>query len=294
MGLDVLSLPRGEAINTKKRLTEAVLIILTVILLLWLFFPFYFMFISAFKDNAEIGDYPPSLVFRPSLAAFISAISPNAPGHFGLDWPRFFENSFIVSLLATAGGILIGVPAALALAYLPVGNKYSVAFGFLTLRMLPPLVAILPMFILMNFLHLLDTYAGLTLEYILLGLPWVIWLSWSFLEGIPKSIFEAAQVDGASPRSAFIRIILPLVKPGLLVSAVFAFLQAYDDLAIATIIGGSGTQTVTMGLSSLVSGRLQLWNVVFAVGVLNIIPSLVLVFLVRKHWARALSMGLVK
>ena len=267
---------------------------LTILLLIWLFFPFYFMFISAFKDNAQMGAYPPTLLFQPSLSAFLSAISPNSPGHFGLDWPRFFENSFIVSLLATGGALLIGVPAALGLAYLPVGNKYSVAFGFLTLRMLPPLVAILPMFILMSFLHLLDTYAGLTLEYIILGLPWVIWLSWSFLEGIPKSIFEAAQVDGASTFSAFIRIILPLVLPGLLVSGVFAFLQAYDDLAIATIIGGSSTQTVTMGLSSLVSGRLQLWNVVFAVGVLNIIPSLVLVFLVRKHWARALSMGLVK
>jgi multiple sugar transport system permease protein len=280
--------------KSRKRLTEALAIALTLLLLLWLFFPFYFMFISAFKNNAQIGEYPPALLFRPSLDAFLSAIAPNSPGHFGLDWPRFFENSFIVSLLATGGALLIGVPAALGLAYLPVGNKYSIAFGFLTLRMLPPLVAVLPMFILMSFLHLLDTYPGLTLEYVLLGLPWVIWLSWSFLEGIPKSIFEAAQVDGASTFSAFMRIILPLVLPGLLVSAVFAFLQAYDDLAIATIIGGSSTQTVTMGLSSLVSGRLQLWNVVFAVGVLNIIPSLVLVFLVRKHWARALSMGLVK
>ena len=280
--------------QTKKLIVEGVGIALTVLLLIWLFFPFYFMFISAFKDNAQMGAYPPTLLFQPSLSAFLSAISPNSPGHFGLDWPRFFENSFIVSLLATGGALLIGVPAALGLAFLPVGNKYSVAFGFLTLRMLPPLVAILPMFILMSFLHLLDTYAGLTLEYIILGLPWVIWLSWSFLESIPKSIFEAAQVDGASTFSAFMRIILPLVLPGLLVSAVFAFLQSYDDLAIATIIGGSSTQTVTMGLSSLVSGRLQLWNVVFAVGVLNIIPSLVLVFLVRKHWARALSMGLVK
>src|SRR5207253_10028798 len=124
--------------------------------------------------------------------------------------------------------------------------------------------------------------------------PWVVWLMWSFLEGIPHEIFEAAQADGASNLTILLQIMLPLVKPGLIVSAVFAFIQAYNDYAVASIIGGSTTLTVPVALASLASGFVQNWNTVFAIGVLNMIPTAMLLLLVRKYWARGLSMGLVK
>ena len=276
------------------RITDILILLGMGIFLLWLYFPFYFMFISAFKDFGEIEVYPPTLIFQPSLTAFISAFTPNSPGHYGLDWPLFFKNSFVLSLAGTGLSLLIGVPAAFALAFLELKNRYQVAFGFLTLRMLPSVVAVLPLFIIMANLHLLDTYLGIDLEYVLLGLPWIIWLVWSFASAIPKSIFDAARIDGASNKLILWRVILPLIRPGLVVASVFAFLQMYNDSVISAIIGGAGTETVPVALASEVSGYVQDLNVVFAVGVINLIPAVVLAMLVRKHWARALSFGLVK
>jgi ABC-type glycerol-3-phosphate transport system permease component len=107
-------------------------------------------------------------------------------------------------------------------------------------------------------------------------------------------LIEAARLDGASNLTTLLRILLPIAKGGLVVAAVFAFLQGYNDFAIAFILGGAQTVTMPVALNILLSGRLVLWNTIFAIGVLNLIPAVVLVFLVRKNWARGLSLGLVK
>ncbi len=261
---------------------------------LWVYFPLYFMFISAFKDNGAIFNYPPDLIFQPSLAAFLNAVSPASNEFSGLQWSSYFTNSIVVALAGAGFALVLGVPVAYALAHLTSRKKYGLAFSFLTIRMLPPIVVMLPLFIAWSALGLLDTYPSLVFEYIVFGLPWVVWLMWSFLEGIPHSIFEAAQLDGASNLTILLRVMLPLAKGGLIVSAVFAFIQGYNDFVISFVVGGPNTETLPVALNVLLSDRLLLWNTIFAVGVLNLIPTLVLVLLVRKHWARGLSLGLVK
>jgi ABC-type glycerol-3-phosphate transport system permease component len=117
---------------------------------------------------------------------------------------------------------------------------------------------------------------------------------WSFLEAIPHDIVEAARLDGASDRFILIGILLPIAKPGLVVSAVFSILSAWNDFAVAFILGGRNTMTVPVALGTLLSERLALWNTIFAVGVINLIPAVIIMFMVRKHWARALTFGLIK
>ena len=269
----------------------------TLLVGVWIYFPLFFMFVSAFKDNGAIFSYPPSLIFKPSLGAFLDAISPSskgAVGGLGLRWGDYFLNSTIVALGGAGFALLLGVPVAFALAHLNIPNKYRLAFSFLTIRMLPPIVVMLPIFIMFSAIGLLDTYPSLIIEYVVFGLPWVVWLMWSFFEAIPHSIFEAAQLDGASHLTILLRVLLPLAKGGLIVSAVFSFIQGYNDFIISFIIGGSKTETLPLALSVTLSERLLLWNTIFAVGVLNLIPTVILVFLVRKHWARGLTLGLVK
>jgi ABC-type glycerol-3-phosphate transport system permease component len=117
---------------------------------------------------------------------------------------------------------------------------------------------------------------------------------WSFFEGVPHSVYESAQVDGASNLTILLRVMLPAVRSGLLVAGVFAFLQGYNDYQIAAILGGTNTATIPVALANAIQPSYTAWNVIFAVGFVNFIPAVVLALVIRKHWARALSFGLVK
>lgn len=269
--------------------------LISLVFLAWVYMPIYYMVSNAFKSNALTYRYPPVLFFVPSLQAFEEAFKVGSTAtEYGLNWIILFIHSFELGLLGAGVALLLGVPLGFSLAHLNMPNKYGVAYSFLTLRILPPIVAILPAFILMEYLNLVDTYLGVTIEYALIGLPWVVWLMWTFFEGVPHTVFESAQLDGASNLVTMVRVMLPLVVPGLIVSAVFAFLAGYNDYIIELIIGGAQTTTLPVGLNTLVADKVALWNVAFAVGVANLVPSVVLLLLVRKHWARGLSLGLVQ
>jgi len=260
----------------------------------WIYFPIYFMAVSAFKAKSGIYTYPPALYPTALLLYqnFVSALNP--VNYFGIHWVDVFINSYT---FATAGALIalaLGIPLAFALAHFDLPAKYVLAFNFLGLRFLPPLVSILPIYLVWFSLHLLNNGISVIAEYGIAGLPWVIWLMWSFLEGIPHSVYEAAQVDGASNRTILLRVMLPAVRSGLLVAGVFAFLQGYNDYQIAAILGGTNTVTIPVALADAIQPSYTAWNIIFAIGFVNFLPAVVLALAIRKHWARALSFGLVK
>ena len=277
----------------KSLASRVILPILMILMLVWIFFPLYFMFISAFKDNTEIFSYPPNLLFNPSIQGFMDALYAPASGQTGRAWGLHFMNSALLSTTSTAIALLLGVPVAFALSHLKIKNKDRTAFSFLTIRMLPAVAILLPLYLMLFRLGLLATYAGLIMVYVIFGLPWIIWLMRSFMDSIPHEVYEAAQVDGASNPRILVTILLPAVKAGLLVSAVFSILECWNDFVVAFIIGGPNTMTVPVALGTLLSERLALWNTIFAVGVLNCIPALIIMVVMRKYWARALTLGLV-
>jgi len=199
-----------------------------------------------------------------------------------------------VSLSATALAFLIGIPGAYALASLRIKRKNFIAFNILSIRMLPPIAVIPSIYLMMYFLGLVDTHLGMILVYTVFDLPWVIWIMRAFMQQIPSELAEAAELDGASRLTYLTRILLPLVKPGLAVTAVFCILQGWNDFPVAFILCGRHTITVPVALSTLMSGRQLLWNGIFAVGVINMIPALILTFSVRKYWAKGLTLGLVE
>jgi multiple sugar transport system permease protein len=260
----------------------------------WIYLPIYFMAVSALKAKSGIYTYPPT--FYPTAFLlyqnFVSALNP--VNYFGIHWVNVFINSYT---FATAGALIalaLGIPMAFALAHFDLPGKYVLAFNFLSLRFLPALVSILPLYLVWLSLHLLNNGISVIAEYGIAGLPWVIWLMWSFLEGIPHSVYEAAQVDGASNKTILLRIMLPAVKSGLLVAGVFAFLQGYNDYQIAAILGGTNTVTIPVALADAIQPSYTAWNIIFAIGFVNFLPAVGLALAIRKHWARALSFGLVK
>jgi multiple sugar transport system permease protein len=264
-----------------------------ILMLVWIFFPLYFMFTSAFKNNTDIFSYPPNLLFNPSIQGFMDALYAPASGQTGRAWGLHFMNSALLSTTSTAIALLLGVPVAFALSHLKIKNKDRTAFSFLTIRMLPAVAILLPLYLMLYRLGLLATYIGLIMVYVIFGLPWIVWLMRSFMDSIPHEVYEAAQVDGASNIRILLTILLPAVKAGLLVSAVFSILECWNDFVVAFIIGGPNTMTVPVALGTLLSERLALWNTIFAVGVLNCIPAVIIMVIMRKYWARALTLGLV-
>ena len=265
-----------------------------LVVALWIYFPIYFMAISSFKPKSGIYTFPPTF-FTTSfqlLSNFETALDP--VHYFGIHWANVFLNSFEYAVSGAFIALILGVPLAFALAHFNIAGKYVLAFNFLSLKFLPALVSILPLYILWLNLHLLNNGISITVEYGILGLPWVIWLMWSFLEGVPHSVYESAQVDGASNTTILLRVMLPAVRSGLLVAGVFAFLQGYNDFQIASVLGGTNTITIQVALAAAIQPSYTAWNVIFAVGFINFIPAVVLAIAIRKHWARALSFGLVK
>jgi multiple sugar transport system permease protein len=261
---------------------------------IWIYLPIYFMAVSAFKEKSAIYTYPPTFFSQTFLlfSNFLTALDP--VNYFGIHWANVFLNSFIFAGAGALIALLLGVPVAYALAHFDIAGKYVLAFNFLSLRFLPPLVSILPIYLVWFNLHLLNNGISIIVEYGIAGLPWVIWLMWSFLEGVPHSVYESAQVDGASNLTILLRVMLPAVRSGLLVSGVFAFLQGYNDYQIAAILGGTNTVTIPVALANAIQPSYTAWNVIFAVGFVNFLPAVVLALAIRKHWARALSFGLVK
>jgi multiple sugar transport system permease protein len=275
-----------------------------VVLTFFLLTPVVIIVLSSFKSNLGIFKYPPEIIFVPTHEAYFggSAAGPSQfPGEVGafapaLDplWLGFFLTTVFLSVASTGLALLIGLPAAYALARFEMPRKETTAFGILSVRMFPFVASTAPIWLMMSYLRLLDTYLALILIYTLFQLPYVVWLMWGFIEAVPKEISEAAELDGASGIAAFIRILIPIARTGLIVTIVFCLLAAYNDYAVASLLGGYHTETVPIALNALVGQKRVYWNVIFAVGTINLIPTLVLVFLVRKYWATGFTLGLLK
>ncbi len=253
---------------------------------IWIFFPLFWLIISSFKNNISIFDFPPTIIFVPSLQSYnLAALR---------EWSGYFINSSIVASGGTIVGLLVGIPAAYSFARFSIPRKNLSAMSIVSIRILPPIVTLLPFFIMFMFLKLLDNYLSLILVYGMFSLPYVVWIIRGFIEGIPKEAEEAAQIDGCNLFQVVTKIVLPMCKPALAVTAVFCFVQSWNDFALAFALTGFGTRTVPVALAALVSGRFVYWNQIFAIGVLNIIPAIVLAMAVRKYWVRGLTLGMVK
>ncbi|HEX7995436.1 MAG TPA: carbohydrate ABC transporter permease, partial [Streptosporangiaceae bacterium] len=193
--------------------------------------------------------------------------------------------------------LLIGTPAAYALVRfrLPGALNGQALVAALVVRMVPPILLVVPFYIILARLGLLDTRLGLIIIYTGINTSFVIWMMQSFLAEIPTDIEDAALVDGDSRISALRRIMLPLARPGLAATAIFAVIATYNDFLIAlTMTSTPNAQTVPVGISTLI-GKIQVeWGPMAAGGIVGALPILVFAFIVQRHFVRGMTMGAVK
>jgi multiple sugar transport system permease protein len=210
------------------------------------------------------------------------------------DFPRYFLNTLIVASATVAVSLVLGTFAAYSLARFSFRFKEDIAFTFLSFRFAPELMVILPLYIVFQKMGLIDSFAGLTMAYQLITLPFLIWVLRGFFEEIPREIEQAARADGYTWWGVFRKISLPLVKPGIAAVVILSFIFAWNNFIFAMILGGERTQTVTLGILGFIGYERVLWGHMAAATMICVIPELILAFLVQQYIVRGLTFGAVK
>jgi len=250
------------------------------------FFPVLWMILEGFKEETQAASIPPTIFFTPTLSAYQEVLSRN--------FPPFFINSAIATIFSTVLVIVLGLPAAYALAIRPVKKTRDVLFFFISTRFLPFAASLVPLYILPRNLHLLDNILALIIIYTTINLPLGVWLLRSFLLEIPNDLFEAARVDGAGLYDELVRIILPVVTPGLAATALICLIFSWNEFFYAVNLTSSVAATSPIFLVGFISGRGLFYAKLSAAATLASLPVLVAGFVAQRQLIRGLTMGAVK
>ncbi|MFT4038658.1 MAG: carbohydrate ABC transporter permease [Thermomicrobiales bacterium] len=256
--------------------------------------PMLWMVSTSLKSEFAAIQQPPVWIPRePTINQYTTLLSPNSPT--GQQFLGFIRNSIIVSSATTVLGLIVAVPAAYAFARFNFPGRDALFFSVLIRNMFPVVVFLIPLFILMKNLRLIDTYWSLILTYLTFGLPLSIWLLKGFYDNIPPELERAARIDGATRFQAFWKIILPLSAPGLVATAIYAFIQGWNEYVYArTFINSDSKMTMPVGLEKFFTEYASNWPGLMAASFIMSVPVVVLFLVLQRHFVRALTEGAVK
>ncbi|MBV8816601.1 MAG: carbohydrate ABC transporter permease [Verrucomicrobia bacterium] len=245
------------------------------------------MIATSLKNQQDILSPTPKFLFSPTLENYQRAVSK-------FDVALSLENSLIVAVTTTLLSLLLGTPAAYAIARFEFKGKKDLWFWFITNRMLSPIVLALPFFILARNLKLLDSQVVLILIYLTFNVPIVIWICADQFRNIPKELDEAATLEGYNSFSIFWRIGLPLVAPGIAVSAIFSFIFSWNELLYALVLTRKYAQTAPVVATSFMSGYELPWGQIMATGTMIALPVIIFSIIVSRQLVGGLTMGAIK
>ncbi len=283
-------------IRARRLLSNIVSDAFLILYFLFALFPLVWMVLVSLKSGPEL--FTTQFRFTPTLENYRAIFFGDARAAAGVvarqAFPQFFLNSLIASTGAVIVSLLVGVPAAYALARYKFRGKEDIAFTFLSFRFAPEMVVIIPLSVIYRQLGLYDTFAGVIWVYQLVTLPLLIWVLRSYFEDISPDIEQAAMVDGYSWWQIFFRILMPLVRPGLAASALLAFIFAWNNFIFPLVLGGSNVSTVTVSALGYISSAQGFFNRMAAASVISSIPQIVLALSIQRYLIRGLSFGAVK
>lgn len=255
-----------------------------LVLLLAVLFPFAWMVQMALRPADAVLD--DAVLFLPTLENFVALWQ----GHF----PKSFLNSVLVSSLSTAASLVLGVPAAYVLTRWRFRARRRVALWILATRMAPPIALTIPFFLAYRWVGLQDSVVGLALIYMTFNISIVVWFMQTFFAAIPRSLEEAAWIDGCGVWQAFRRVTLPLAAPGLAATAVFCFIFSWNDFFFALILTRTNAVTAPVAITNFLQYEGWEWGKIAAAGTLVMLPVLAFTLLVRKYLVRGLTAGGLK
>lgn len=256
--------------------------------------PLAWMFLTSIKSQFAATQYPPEwFPASPSLEEYRRLLSP--AGDIGRDFLRYMVNSLWVSFATTVLGLIVAVPAAYAFSRFRFPGRNLLFYSVLLRNMFPAVVFLMPLFIMMRWLGLVDTYASLIITYLTFGLPLSIWLLKGFYDNIPVQLEQAARIDGATRFQAFLLIVMPLSTPGIIATAIYSFIVAWNEYVYAmTFINDKSRLVLSVGLQRFFAEFATNWPGLMAASFLMSVPVVVLFLFLQKYFVRALTEGAVK
>ncbi|MEM6548340.1 MAG: carbohydrate ABC transporter permease [Pseudomonadota bacterium] len=271
-------------------------IALTLVVLFFMF-PIFWIAQMSFQTNETILRSPPSLVYTPTLQNYQALITGKLETNAGTLDVAFMSNllnSVILSVGSVALALMLGVPAAYALARHKFRGSEDIAFTLLSFRFAPPLLVLLPLTIYFQDIGLANTYFGLIWVYQLICLPLILWIVRGYFEDISPDVEHAYRIAGHSWWSTFRHIALPLAGPGIAAAGLLAFIFAWNNFIFALVLASADKQPVTVGALAFVTASGIQFGQIAAAVVLSIMPTLALALWAQRYLVEGLSLGAVK
>ncbi len=280
--------------------------LLLSIVFIFFMFPLFWILVSSFKSRADViaqvPSYLPWLQFEPTLENY-RAIFTSPIGTQGTlttatqnisEFRNRLLNSVFVTTLSTFLAVMIGTLTAYAISRYTIRAKNDLMFFILSTRMLPPIVVLIPIFVLFSSLGLKNSYTGLTLLYVSMNLPFVVWIMKGFFDEIPREYEEAAMIDGYSRLQAIYKIVIPEAIPAMAATAVFSMIISWNEFVFANFLNRDAASTVPPFLNSIIGVGAVEWGRLAAASVVFVLPIIVFTFLVRNHLLRGVTFGAVR
>ena len=259
------------------------------LLLLFLLFPFYWTFLTSIKPYDELyGKVVTYWTQNPDFSAYGKLFTST------VDFLSAMKNSFIVAFCTTIVTLTVATMAAYAFSrYIFPGRRVLMSI-FLCNNMFPTVLLLIPLYSIMRNLHLLYTPTSLVLAYTTFTIPFSVWLLIGFINDLPMSLEEAAMVDGCNRGQAFMMIVFPLLRPSIIATGVYIFMQSWNEYTFAMMFTNTATRTIPVALKSLIGQLGVQWDLLTAGGILTIIPVCVMFFFAQKRLVEGLTAGAVK
>ncbi|SAL10950.1 ABC transporter permease [Caballeronia udeis] len=266
-------------------LKRGVLGVIAWLFALLLFFPIFWMTITAFKTEQQA--YSSSLIFTPTLDSFREVFARS--NYFAFAW-----NSILISVGVTVICLLFAVPCAYAMAFFPTRKTQKVLLWMLSTKMMPSVGVLVPIYLLWKNTGMLDTVWGLIIVYTLINLPIAVWMSYTYFNEIPRDILEAGRIDGAATWQEIIYLLMPMSLPGLASTALLLVILSWNEAFWSINLSSSNAAPLTVFIASYSSPEGLFWAKLSAASLLAVAPILIVGWLSQKQLVRGLTFGAVK
>ncbi|WP_157465103.1 carbohydrate ABC transporter permease [Deinococcus apachensis] len=276
----------ARSLTPRRRLGQTLETLGTLLVIFFVAFPLLWMLLTAFKTQADT--FSPKLLFQPTLDNFRAVF----------DNPIWLGSHVWVSALVSFLTVAITVPLGAAAAYVISRHRFrgreTLSLLILITQFIPAVVVAIPFFTLFRSLNLIDTAVGLVILYLSFTLPYAIWLLRGFFDALPVEVEEASFIDGCNELQTLRHVTIPLIMPGILVSAVFAFISAWNEFFFALILARTNTQTLPIAIQGISGAKGPEWQKVAAASMVVMLPIMVMSLFIRRYFVEGITVGAVK
>jgi len=274
------------SMRTRSIFTKVVLYFIIALFLMFFLFPIVWLLLSSIKTHYQTLILPPKIVFKPTIEAYRKIITGGML--------KSFKNSLLIAGVDIILAISLSIPAAYSLARFKSKFNENIGFWFLSIRMAPAFGVIVPIYIVIRNIRLLDTTLAVNVAHLLINLPFAIWLLKGYFEEIPVEIEESALIDGANRLQSLVRVVIPMSMPMVISVTILTFMFSWNEFLFAFILTSNKGVTVPVLVASLAGTMTFDWPLMCAVSIGAMVPAFTFVFVVQKYIVRGLTLGALK